>query len=565
VWDTSKPGVLQPSANLVGHAWAIFATDSIIQDGRLLVVTGAGIWDKRLMLWDPAQEGADDSMPPHFSEIVMGGSFDLTRRRFISAGQNGNRTLQVWDTQTHEQLDTLRCTNPDEGSLGCNPCIIADGTLLSSMNRGRTMAYAPADAAVDGSMACDKYKAVSPAENAALACTQHADAAGDVVALPGGRHVIVAGQSQVQIFDTADPKAQPVSIPGAAGRLVACCPSGRRVVIVSKRNCASVYQLQPLQVLKRLVPPDDDPHLYGVTYSPTSQHIALADHHNNITVWDAGTFELVSRFSMWDRAYRLAFTPDGQYVICGGDDKTVGLWDVYTGEQLTRMYVGAGVGQIGVGLRGHVAAGDDLGRVLFLEPRGFVQDLPFVTPTRLWEAKHQRWSARYMLTCPYSGKIFELPPPLQVYIKTLDEMPARPEGALLDEKLILDSPELGPNGVRQQMRVNPFFADMSRSLTPEELARELLALLPAQDREKRLMLCVLFDSGKETAGNYRWLEPEVREGLGRDSRAAAAALLTSLARFEFAVVPSLHLMHFPCTGYGPGRKAPQACPRDEAP
>lgn len=505
----TDPKALVPSANLVGHAWAVFAVDCATQDERTVVVSGSGIWDRRLMVWDPYIAGADDTMPPHFSEIVMGGCFYDGGRRFVSSGQNCNRTLQVWDTQTHERLSVLR--NVD--SLGCNPAVLADGTLLSSSNTRNIVVLEPVADSRNEFTRLSGDATLSSGNGSNV--LQRLTGDGDVLALPGGRHLVLAASDSVVIVDAIDPEALPRTLPGASGRMVTACPSGKRVVVVQKQS-ANVFRLQPLQLLKKLVPPTaHTSRLYTAAYSPTGQHIALADHNSNVTVYDAASFQLVTQFAMWDPVYRLAFTPDGSCVVCGGDDKTIGVWDTFTGEALVRIYVGAGVGQVGVSLRGHVVAGDDLGRVLFLELKQLDLGLPVVTPQVLWEPEQRRWSARPWVTCPYSGTRFELPPPIHGLIKSLKATAvterAAGEGLVEDERLVIESPEVAPDGAVQRMRVNPFIADLSVEPDTAELADELLAMLPLEERDGHVLYCVQFDSGK-VAGHHQWNRGQVAFG-----------------------------------------------------
>lgn len=54
----------------------------------------AGVWDKRVLVWDLdiARNNKSDSIPPHFQEIVMGGCYSDDGNLFLSSGQNGPST-----------------------------------------------------------------------------------------------------------------------------------------------------------------------------------------------------------------------------------------------------------------------------------------------------------------------------------------------------------------------------------------------------------------------------------------------------------------------------------------
>lgn len=268
---------------------------------------------------------------------------------------------------------------------------------------------------------------------------------GDVISLPGGKRIAVGG-GVITLCDVGG-DTEPAVLPGASGTLLACSPSGRRLVVVGTHR-AQVWSLKPHQLLTQLMNPlqqERPSRLYGAAYSPDGTLIALADHDCTVSIWSARTFELVSYFFMWDRAYQPEFTRDGQYVLCGGDDKTVGLWHAGTGELVTRMYLGAGVGMVRAGLGSTLVAGDDLGRVNFLALVNCEFDAPVATCMFVWDHDAGTWEKAPTVVCPHTGERFE--PPADVLRILHDnglaaDCPAArlPSEAFSDDRLLLRSP-----------------------------------------------------------------------------------------------------------------------------
>src|SRR5262249_32649834 len=74
----------------------------------------------------------------------------------------------------------------------------------------------------------------------------------------------------------------------------------------------------------------DSAAVYGVAFSPDSQHVAAGsyDHSAYVKVWNIASGELAWQGKGHERpVLTVAFSPDGQTLASGGVDKTVRLWD----------------------------------------------------------------------------------------------------------------------------------------------------------------------------------------------------------------------------------------------
>ena len=519
------------------------------------IVSCAGIWDKRLMVWrvppaaTPQQThtvdaGSNDAsspcalsedhpldvaalsladLPPHFGEIVMGGEYTLDRQQFVSSGQNGRATAQLWDVAAARRV----CKVYDAGAhghkgfagcMGASPAFVS-GTneMLIASRRGELCVFSPAVRRdpTDTSSAWEQ-RCTTP-QTAAL---QKVPCQGDVVRLPGGRHFVVC-DATISIHSTALPQEPPLVLENASGRLAAVSPSGLRVVAVGQTR-AQVWSLKPPRLLHELRDRGaPNTRIYGVAYSPDGRLIALADFNCRVTVWCAATFVVRRTFHMWDRAYRCAFTPDARMLLCGGDDKTIGLWDVESGLQVTRCYVGAGVGTVSVDARLRVIAGDDLGRVNFLDMSNCRCDLPVVTPAFEWDVQGGdgagAWTDVPVITCPYTGKRFEVPEQclcaIQSYAadektKAIDCPGATlPGSAFENSELVVETPFAcqadGKTALR--VRVNPFVSDLrSMAFDGKAVAHELLLRQVERDMLQQDLVCVRFDHGRHS-NTCKWV------------------------------------------------------------
>lgn len=73
VWDaTPERSGTRILNKLVGHAWTVFCVDFLQGDEGNLAVSAAGVWDKRVLVWDLdiAAHNKKDQSPPHFRQIV---------------------------------------------------------------------------------------------------------------------------------------------------------------------------------------------------------------------------------------------------------------------------------------------------------------------------------------------------------------------------------------------------------------------------------------------------------------------------------------------------------------
>jgi WD40 repeat protein len=70
---------------------------------------------------------------------------------------------------------------------------------------------------------------------------------------------------------------------------------------------------------------------YSIAFSPDGRHIASADYHGWLRIWDARTGQLLDK---WEGHHDTqnglceAFSPDGKGLVSGGGDGILRYWDV---------------------------------------------------------------------------------------------------------------------------------------------------------------------------------------------------------------------------------------------
>jgi WD40 repeat protein len=110
-------------------------------------------------------------------------------------------------------------------------------------------------------------------------------------------------------------------------------------------------------------------HLAGVEVLAllTDGRLASGSHDNTIRLWDIHTGAEITRLEGHvGRVMALAVMPDGR-LASGSTDKTIRLWDLKLGIEIARLEVDAAVHRLAALADGGLVAGDELGRLHWLE------------------------------------------------------------------------------------------------------------------------------------------------------------------------------------------------------
>ncbi|MBA3484324.1 MAG: protein kinase, partial [Pirellulales bacterium] len=263
-----------------------------------------------------------NAAPLEHSDTVVRVTFSPNGREIASGCLDG--TVRIWDSQTGQNLHTLRCKSPLVRALAYSP----DGQLLA--------------AGYNDGVIC-----VWTASTGELFATLrgHEQTVWQVAFSPDGRTLASGGQDRsVRIWNierkqdgNADPLIriladQPAHVTGVGfssdgGRVLAACRDGTvKTWDVSTGEEASSFR-------RRL------PYVDNACFSPDGRQLAWSCQDGFIKVWNlAAQREVFAVQSNTHFGRSVAFSPNGRLIALAGFDGTVRLLDASTGRETLTIY-----------------------------------------------------------------------------------------------------------------------------------------------------------------------------------------------------------------------------------
>ena len=291
IWDTTEDRSHMQISAMKGISTAIFSPNG----NDLLLACSSG-WVKIRHLKTKEEITFQTNQG-----FLRGARYNQDGSRFVTCG---GKTAVIWDTQTHQKLQTLK-----HEDLVSNVAFSPDGTrLLTTTTKEFEAGY------------------------------------------PG----------KIVLWDLRAEKA--ASIPLKLSP-VGCAffPDGTRFVTGSGDSVVKVYDTNTLKLLMSL-----KGHRYcinAVAVSPNGIQIATAAEDNSAILWDARTGRrLFTLLGHRKKLLGLAFSPDGKRLATCSADKTVKIWDTSTGEETLTLSGGkTEIGSVNFSPDGHqIVAGEFL-------------------------------------------------------------------------------------------------------------------------------------------------------------------------------------------------------------
>ncbi len=214
-----------------------------------------------------------------------------------------DKTLKVWNVNTHEEILTLKGHEDGVVSVAFSPDgkHIASGSSCIKVWDAKT-----------GELKCTSRKKIGHISGFAYSPD------GKLIAACNGR-----------IYD-AKTGAETRYIKGFGASNVAFTPDGQRIVGGDFHNI-EVWDVQTGEV--RLTFKGIEGSGGGLAFSPDGQRIVSGGRY--IKVWDSHTGREILRINGHnDTVTSVAFSPDGQRIVSGSMDKTIKIWDAKTGREL---------------------------------------------------------------------------------------------------------------------------------------------------------------------------------------------------------------------------------------
>jgi WD40 repeat protein len=330
LWDLANGA---ETAKLVGHGRHVRAL-AILPNGYL----ASGSDDNTVRLWHLASAGRMPRLPGH--DATVRALAPLPGGRLASGSDD--RSVRLWDSPSGAEPVKL----PGYGATVRALALLPDGRLAVGL----------------GDNTIRLWDLASGAETARL--EGHVDWVNALAGLPDGRLASGSGDGIIRLWDLAR-GAEPAEFQVHRGHVnaLAVLPDGCLAVgcddgIVRLWDLVSGDKMQPLEAWGAAV--------RALALLPEGR-LASGSDDNCVRLWDLETGVEAGLLEGHGASVRaLAVLPNG-HLASGSDDRTIRLWNFRREAEEARLEVDAAVYCLAALSDGHLAAGDKLGRIHWLE------------------------------------------------------------------------------------------------------------------------------------------------------------------------------------------------------
>ena len=340
VWDLESGCALQ---TLQGHVATVYGL-AVTPDGKRLVSASG---DKTLKVWDLVSASAPRMLDGHM-DWVTGVAVTPDGKRAVSASED--TTLKVWDLESGRALRTLKGHVDTVTGVAVTP----DGKRAVSASEDSTL------------------KVWDLKSGRALRTLVHrvdliyGTVYGVAVTPDGKRAVSAFDYNTLKVWDLKSGRALRTldDVDGVRG--VAVMPDGTRAVSASDNKALKVWDLKSGRAVLTLKGDSSRAGIVAVT--PDGKRAVSASWNNTLKVWDLKSGRALRTLKGHvDRVRGVALMPDGTRAVSASNDKTLKVWDLESGLALATLTCDAPVSCCACGGGHRIAAGDDGGRVHFVQ------------------------------------------------------------------------------------------------------------------------------------------------------------------------------------------------------
>jgi WD40 repeat protein len=306
----------------------------VLPDGRL----ASGAYDGTILLWD-VNTGAETARLEGHSGWVAALCVLPNGRLASGSHQDDDNTIQLWDVNTGAEIARLEGYSGPVGAL----CVLPDGRLASG--------------SYDSTIRL--WDLNTGAETARLEGHRQVLA---LCVLPDGR--LASGSDTIRLWDV-NSDAETTRIEGHSRSVMALCalPDGR-LASGSRDHTIRLWDLNTGAETARLTGHSDT--VVALCVLPDGR-LASGSRDNTIRLWDLNTGAETARLTGHsDLVEALCVLPDGR-LASGGGDHTIRLWDVSTGAETAMLETDAPINCVTPLPAARLIAGDDLGRLHWLQ------------------------------------------------------------------------------------------------------------------------------------------------------------------------------------------------------
>ncbi len=143
---------------------------------------------------------------------------------------------------------------------------------------------------------------------------------------PGLGYLVTAAADSINLWRTADGVRRFSLATGAASQQALMSKDGRRLLVQSRGETNTAFELWSLETRKRMtrISVAGTPAL--VTIDASGNHLAVADYDRSVRVWDFSANKLLAQFDLSAQPTRIELSPDGSRLGAVHGNRGVSLW-----------------------------------------------------------------------------------------------------------------------------------------------------------------------------------------------------------------------------------------------